>query len=108
VTFKRERLEKGRLIDASAVPRKTMLGRTSDWIRILKSIPKGQAMVWNEKDLGIKTGAVQEAVRRYMKLGLLPREYRVVKRTTNVWDSGDSVMIYIIHEKEEVSERARA
>lgn len=66
--------------------------RTAQWLRLLKKIPRGKAMVTSEKELGVKASSVKLIVDRYVKNNLLPKGYNVITRTT-----GGALTIYIVN-----------
>ena len=86
-----------RLIDEDTIPKKRR--PLTDFLEMLRKIPSGKAMVVTEKELGIKANSVQDNVRRSIKGGLLPPTFKVMRRTTEVWDTGKTVTIYIVNEE---------
>ncbi|MCP8309178.1 MAG: hypothetical protein H3Z54_10890 [archaeon] len=63
-----------------------------EWLKLFRSIPKGQALVLSEDEIGVQASTVKTTVARFKKLGDLPSGYRVVQRTM-----GNKVMVYVIN-----------
>ena len=83
--------EEMRLIDEDKIP-VAVSKKAQEWIRILKRIPRGKVWVTSDKELGVSAGSMHTIVYKYVKMGLLPNTYRVVRRT-----KGDTTLIYIIN-----------
>jgi hypothetical protein len=67
--------------------------KTQEWVRILKGIPKGKALVYHNQSSG-KYVTVRFIVKTYTEKGLIPHGYRVRRHKT-----GDTFDVYIIHDE---------
>ncbi len=80
-----------KLVDEDKIP-VAVSKKAEEWVKMLKQIPRGKAWVTTDKELGIQAGSMHSIVYKYVKMGLLPNTYRVVRRT-----KGDTTIIYIIN-----------
>lgn len=80
-----------KLVDEDKVPTVTKT-RSQEWLKLFKSIPKGKAIVTNEKDLGVKVAHLYNVLRQLIKDGELTPNYKVSQRK-----KGDVVYVYIIN-----------
>jgi len=80
-----------RVIDIDDIPVKATR-RRAEWIRLVKGIPEGKALVTNQKEIGASATSVATTLRRYIEEGLLPDVYRVRRRR-----EGKTMTIYILN-----------
>lgn len=90
-----EKSTKMKLIDEKAVPGR-IKKRASEWLEVLLKIPKGQAWVVTEEDVGVKAVSIKAMVNRLKSVGELPKNYKVVQRTRR-----GKVTIYVINSAKE-------
>jgi hypothetical protein len=72
--------EEMRLIDEDKIP-VAVSKKAQEWVKILKKIPRGKVWVTSDKELGVSAGSMHTVVYKYVKMGLLPNTYRVVRRS---------------------------
>lgn len=80
-----------KFISEDALPVK-MKRRSLEWLKLLKKIPEGQAMVTSPKELGVSGSSIKIMVARLRRTGQLSSNYYVTQRTM-----GDKTTIYIVH-----------
>lgn len=85
---------KFRIVDIDKLPVR-LSRKTEQWVSLLKSIPKGKALISTEADMGVKTSTLTSILKEYAERGLISKGYRVSRRTTN-----SGVEVYILHEAE--------
>ena len=82
-----------KVIDVSEIP-----GRVSrkqeEWVKLLKSIPKGKAIVGTEDELSSRSN-LDTLIKNYTEKKLIPKGYRVVQRTVQ-----GKPLIYIMRQAE--------
>ncbi len=66
--------------------------KSGEWLRFLTKIPKGQALVVSEKELGVKAASLKSMVNRLVRNRALPPTYYVTQRTTD-----DKTTIYVVN-----------
>ena len=79
-----------KLYDISDIPGKVNR-REAEWLKILKSIPKGKALGGTREQLGSREAA-GTIIRRYTKKKLIPKGYCAMQRTV-----AGKILIFIIH-----------
>ena len=80
-----------KVIDIDDIPVKATR-RRAEWIRLVKQIPEGKALVTTQKEIGASPTSVATTLRRYIEEGLLPDVYRVRRRR-----DANGMTIYILN-----------
>jgi len=86
-----EKFVKLNLTPIVEVPQK-QFAKTREWLEVLKRIPRGQAWNTTEDELGITVSSMRISVQRYIKGGLLPKDFKVIQRTV-----GGILRVYIMN-----------
>jgi len=79
------------VIDINQIPTKTTR-KKQEWLRLFEQIPEGRAIVTTPKQLGVAAKSVSSTLRRYIREGVLPDTYKVMRRR-----EGNITTIYILH-----------
>ncbi len=90
-----------KLIDMADIPGR-ISRKQEQWIRLLKGIPKGKALVGTEQDFGKRAG-IGELVKKYTERKLIPKGFGVTSRTIH-----GTVYIYIYREADAGQETKEA
>lgn len=69
--------------------------RTEEWLQTLQKIPEGKALLITNKDTSLSIFTLEMHVRRFIKEGKLPKNYRVTHRKV-----GDTVTLYVVNSTE--------
>jgi hypothetical protein len=85
---------KFRIVDIDKLPVR-LSRKTEQWVNLLRSIPKGKALISTEAELGVKSSTLVSIISDYTGKNLIPKGYRVSRRTTS-----NGVDVYILHEGE--------
>ena len=86
-----EKASKMRLINENELPIR-MKKKGAEWLQAFQKIPLGKAWVLTEEEAGVKASSVKIMLARLVKLGMLPKNFKVRQRTVK-----GKVTIYVIN-----------
>jgi len=80
-----------RFVSEDKVPRRVQK-RKEEYVKLFRSIPKGQALVLTEKDLGVSLVTVRYMVSKLKREKLLGQNYYATRRTV-----GGKETLYVVN-----------